>query len=154
MANKTTLQLWVEADRWLRHWQQVGGIGRPDDWGPLDFDPRNYAAMASRVGQVGGTFAGTEQHGDMVKLLAAIRAPAAPHAMRAEEPAAASLEDRLRALAEKTGETFEEMVQFAKDFDPDAELAEEKVARLEKSWADHEAAIAERAAAKEPGASG
>jgi hypothetical protein len=130
MTTKPLGQLFADADRWLRHWQMVAGIGRPADWAPLTCSPENYAEMVSRIGQVGGTFAGTEQHVEMVKLVAIISSP---------EPAKPTLEDRLRALAEKTGETFGELHLWATQHEKRGELTEEGVANLEAAWAKHEA---------------
>lgn len=95
-------RLFADADRWLRHWQLVAGLGRPAEWLPLACDPSNYPEMLSRIAQVGGTFAGTEQHVDMLELAALLRAPAidvpkseprTPEPVDAEEPEAAAGEE-------------------------------------------------------------
>jgi hypothetical protein len=175
MATKSVNQLWADADRWLRHWQQVGGIGRPHDWHALALDPTNYAEMRARVGQV-GTFAGTEQHNAMLVLLSQLGSPA-PVAERVEAPAtevrnpgSEPFEERLRALAVQCGESYEQLLHYATEFAEDGALSEAEVSRLEQSWAKHVQAAEARKAeaisadaldappvvedAKEPGTSG
>lgn len=111
-------QLWAEADRWLRHWQRTGGIGRPHDWAPLAFEAANYAEMIARVGQAGGTFSGTEQHCDMLVLVAQLQ-QVLPH--HAGAPAGEATEASLGG-----------------------ELSDAEVTRLEESWAKHVAAVEAR----------
>ncbi len=143
--HKPVTLLWVEADRWLRHWQQTGGIGRPHDWAPLAFEAGNHAEMIARIGQAGGTFSGTEQHCDMQALAAALTAsaPAPEVSNRGSE----ALEDRLRVLAEACGESYEQLLHYATQFAEGNALTDVEVTRLEHSWAAHRESVEARKAA-------
>lgn len=58
------------ADRLLRHWQAIGGVGRPEEWHPLEYSDANVPVMRARieVAVSHSTFAGTEQSFELRKL--------------------------------------------------------------------------------------